>query len=151
MMDIRVTDPNSPDALALLAAGQEAMQSLFPKKQKTGSSIAPLAGDRVTLAVSYQNRVPVGCCAVSIETDYSELKRLFVKPEARGLGAAALLVRYVEDVARAKRSKTIMLESGASLHAAHRLYLRLGYTQRAVFGTHEDLPESLFFEKRLAI
>jgi putative acetyltransferase len=150
MIEIRTADPALPDALALLTAGHAAMCSLFPEKRNMKFSVDALLYDHVTLVLAYHNDVPVGCCAVSIQTDYSELKRLFVTPEARRLGVAMLLIEYVEDFACAQRSKKVMLESGVSLSAAHKLYLRAGYIQCKAFGSHEDLPKSLFFEKALA-
>jgi len=151
VIEIRPTDPISTEALALLAAGHKAMQAQFPEKRKVDFSVDALMGDQVKLLLAYRNEVPIGCCAVSIETDHSELKRLFVAPKMRGHGVAELLVQGAEYVSRDSRRKKIMLESGVDLHAAHRLYLRLGYKQRGVFGVHKDLPESLFFEKSLTI
>ena len=148
-IEVRSANPNSPDALALLAAGHEAMHSLFSGKRIVDFSITALMADNVHLFLAYHEEAAVGCCAVSNEADYSELKKLFVLPEARGLGVAASLICRAEETARAAQSGKVMLESGAGLHAAHRLYLRLGYERRGVFGLHEDLSTSLFFEKSL--
>ncbi len=150
VIEIHPTEPTSTDALALLAAGHKAMQAQFPEKRKMDFSVDALMGDQVELLLAYRNEGPIGCCAVSIETDYAELKRLFVAPEMRGHGVAELLVRRVEHVSRNRRRKKVMLESGARLLAAHRLYLRLGYERRGVFGMHKNLSDSLFFEKTVA-
>ncbi|MEM7746771.1 MAG: GNAT family N-acetyltransferase [Pseudomonadota bacterium] len=150
MINIRRADPTSTDAVNLLTAGHRAMQSLFPAKRKVEFSVDALVACHIYLFLAYLDDVPVGCCAASNEADYSELKKLFVLPEARGYGAAAALVYRAEETARAAQNGKVMLESGAGLHAAHRLYLRLGYKRRDAFGAHEDLPTSLFFEKALA-
>lgn len=109
----------------------------------------PLRAVGAKILLAYHKETPAGCCAVFKQDGYSELKRLFVLPEMRGFGVAESLLEEVEVVARRNHSKKVMLESGIQLHAAHRLYLRLGYRKRGAFGGHNDLPESLFFEKKL--
>lgn len=148
-IEIRSAEPMSTDALALLAAGHKAMQSQFSAKRAIDFSVDALTADHAEVFLAYREHVPVGCCAVSNETHYSELKKLFVASQARGLGIAAMLIQHTERTARSAGSAKMMLESGAGLHPAHRLYRRLGYTQRAAFGPHKDLPDSLFFEKPL--
>lgn len=52
---------------------------------------------------------------------------LFTLPEFRGRGYAGRLLEFVEKKAEEKGIKSIHLDSGFSLHPAHRLYLSQGY------------------------
>ncbi|WP_187430193.1 GNAT family N-acetyltransferase [Roseobacter fucihabitans] len=148
-VEIRHSDAQSPQSVMLFSAAYEAMQSLYPNTQKAAFSMEPLRAIGVKILLAFCDESPAGCCAVFEQKGYSEVKRLFVFPEMRGFGIAEGLLEEVEAVARRSHSKKVMLESGTQLLAAHRLYLRRGYERRAAFDGHEDLPESLFFEKRL--
>ena len=52
---------------------------------------------------------------------------LFTLPECRGQGYAGTLLDYVADQAVNEGINTIHLDSGYTLHTAHRLYLNKGY------------------------
>ncbi|WP_299408716.1 GNAT family N-acetyltransferase [uncultured Roseobacter sp.] len=148
-IEVHEADPDSATAQALLKAGHTAMQAEFPKKRNVEFDPKSLAAGGMTLFIGYLDGEPVGCCALSLQPEFSELKKLYVTPSARGLGVAELLIRHVENYARTSGSKKIMLESGVRLHAAHRLYDRLGYRSCGAFGNHEPDPESSFFHKNL--
>jgi GNAT superfamily N-acetyltransferase len=52
---------------------------------------------------------------------------LFTFSEFRGQGCAGALLDYVAEQAASEGIKTIHLDSGYTLHTAHRLYLNKGY------------------------
>jgi ribosomal protein S18 acetylase RimI-like enzyme len=65
---------------------------------------------------------------VSVAPDAWELKRLWVRPVARGLALGRALTRAVLDRAIAAQQKAVYLDTApASMAAAHRLYLELGF------------------------
>jgi len=64
----------------------------------------------------------------AIEPDAWELKRLWVRPAARGLSLGRALTQDVLDRAIAAGRKAIYLDTApASMAAAHRLYLEMGF------------------------
>jgi ribosomal protein S18 acetylase RimI-like enzyme len=64
----------------------------------------------------------------SVEQDAWELKRLWVRPSARGLALGRALTLAVLDLAIAAQQKAVYLDTApASMAAAHRLYLELGF------------------------
>jgi GNAT superfamily N-acetyltransferase len=65
---------------------------------------------------------------VAVAADAWELKRLWVRPVARGLALGRALTQAVLDRAVAAHRKAIYLDTApASMAAAHRLYLDLGF------------------------
>jgi GNAT superfamily N-acetyltransferase len=84
-----------------------------------------------------------------VEPDAWEMKRLWVRPSARGLGLGRRLSQAVLDRARAARRKAVYLDTApASMAAAHRIYLELGFEP---CGAYNDNPvEGLaYLRKRL--
>jgi GNAT superfamily N-acetyltransferase len=71
---------------------------------------------------------------VSIAPDAWELKRLWVRPIARGLGLGRSLTQAVLDRAAAAGRKAVYLDTApASMAAAHRIYLEMGFTPCAQY------------------
>jgi len=70
------------------------------------------------------------CIALDFpEESVAEMHRLYVRPDQRGKGLGAALVRHVERHARAKGASRIFFWSDTRFTDAHRLYARLGYGQ----------------------
>lgn len=80
----------------------------------------------------------------------AEMKRLYVRPDARGMGLAARLVAAVEDAARARGYDRLKLDTLGRLVAANRLYARLGYRPCAPYNEN-PYPDIRYFEKDLSV
>ena len=91
----------------------------------------------------------VGCAAQVPRGDSGELKSMFVAPEAYGTGLGARLLAAVETRARAEGVRHLMLETGASLEAARRLYTRASHRERGPFGAYGPDPLSASKERDL--
>lgn len=71
---------------------------------------------------------PAGCIALhQIDGKSCELKRLYVRPEYRGLGLAAVLVEQILQDARQIGYRRILLDTFPDLTAAIRLYKKYGF------------------------
>jgi GNAT superfamily N-acetyltransferase len=69
-----------------------------------------------------------------VAPDSWEMKRLWVRPQGRGLGSGRALTQAVIDRAIAARRKAIYLDTvPAAMTAAHRLYLDMGFTPCAPY------------------
>ncbi|MEJ6395948.1 GNAT family N-acetyltransferase [Gymnodinialimonas sp. 2305UL16-5] len=148
-IDVFEAAPTSSVALALLQAAHDAMKAHYPRKWDIEFDPRSFALADASIFLACLSGKAVGCCALFLRPDFAELKKLHVAPASRGFGVAEALVGYAEAFAQATGSRKIMLESGARLHAAHRLYSRLGYQPCGAFGTHTPDPDSCFFEKDL--
>lgn len=78
----------------------------------------------------------VGCAGLALlDGGIGEVKRVFVRPEARGQGLGARLMTELERLAVAHGRHTLRLDTRADLVEARRLYLRLGYQEVPAFST----------------
>jgi GNAT superfamily N-acetyltransferase len=77
----------------------------------------------------------------------AEIKRMYVRPEARSRGLAAALLRTLEDAARAMGYTAARLDTGPKQVTAQRLYRAAGYAE---ITPYNDNPFACFWgEKRL--
>jgi putative acetyltransferase len=93
---------------------------------------APPAG--IILLARDNHNVPVGCIALrpitsTHETGTAEMKRLYVRPEARGHDLGRRLVLQLIDHARSVGYTRMILDTLASLHSARKLYTSLGFVE----------------------
>jgi GNAT superfamily N-acetyltransferase len=57
----------------------------------------------------------------------AEIKRMFVRPSARGLGAGRAIVEQLIADARKLGCEAVVLESASFMHSAHALYRSVGF------------------------
>ncbi|MET7837558.1 GNAT family N-acetyltransferase [Streptomyces sp. NPDC005356] len=79
----------------------------------------------------------------------AELKRMYVTPEARGLGLARRILAALEDDARAAGRSRMVLETGLKQPDAIALYASSGYTACSKFGHYRFEELSRCFAKAL--
>lgn len=70
---------------------------------------------------------PVGCAAVSVHQQVAELKRLYVRPNARSRGIGRSLVEDAIDWARSAGCRQLRLDVWPEREPAIRLYESLGF------------------------
>lgn len=94
----------------------------------------------------YQSEQLVGCGAftTTAEAGLAELKRLYVRPAFRGLGASRPLSLHLMAQARAAGFKRIGLSTWRSNTLALGLYQRMGFTPMPAF-KHSPDPDLLYF------
>jgi ribosomal protein S18 acetylase RimI-like enzyme len=86
------------------------------------------------LLVAWNGGDAVGCVALRpIDRDACEMKRLFVRPGARGLAVGRVLAERICDEARAAGYARICLDTVPSMTAAIALYRSLGFRETAPY------------------
>ncbi len=150
-MKIRVEHPLSPSSRDMISASQSALLEVFEPDAVFSSNPEELDTPNTMFFVARSKGQPLGCVALVDEGRYAEIKRLYVLPEARGLGVARALMAELEQTAKDLGLPWIRLETGEKLEAAVALYRDLGFTTCGKFGTYSDHPESLFLEKKIAL
>ncbi|MEV6107780.1 GNAT family N-acetyltransferase [Streptomyces sp. NPDC051940] len=82
----------------------------------------------------------------------AEIKRMYVVPEARGLGLARRVLAALEADARAAGRVRMVLETGIKQPEAMSLYVSEGYESAAQkFGTYRDYDDSRCYTKVLPV
>jgi len=104
----------------------------------------------VAFFVVRQDGAPAGCGGIQLfGTEYGELKRMYVRPQFRGLGLAKVMLDHFANHARAQGVRLLRLETGIHQHAAIGLYERAGFRRIPPFGDYTDDPLSRCYEKPL--
>lgn len=143
--------PDTADAQLLIAELETHLAPFYPATSRHGYSVEKLIKQGVAFFVVRQDSVPAGCGGVQFfGTAYGELKRMFVRPQFRGLGLAKLVLDHLEQYTREHNIKVLRLETGIHQKEAIGLYERVGYQSIPPFGEYVNDPLSRFFEKRIS-
>jgi GNAT superfamily N-acetyltransferase len=104
-----------------------------------------------TAVLAKLDGMPVGCgCFRQYDTKSVEIKRMFVKPDRRGMGIATQILKELEAWAVERGFSEAVLETGIKQSEAIRLYKKQGYRQIENFGQYVGLETSVCFAKNLA-
>ncbi len=102
------------------------------------------------LYAAFTDGIPSGCIALrSFDGERAELKRLFVRPEARGRGIGSMLLRRVVEDAEEIGYRSILLDTLPQLPEAIALYRRFGFEETE---RYNDSPQdgTVFMRLRLS-
>ncbi|MEL6257762.1 MAG: GNAT family N-acetyltransferase [Pseudomonadota bacterium] len=138
-----------PDVREMVAALDAFFFDVYPPDVCILTPIEALEADGVMFVARESGRA-VGCGALFVRDDgLAEVKRVYVKPEARGQGLSKLLMDKIETEAKARGVEVLLLETGVNQPEAIRLYENRGYRQRSRFAPYNEDAYSLFYEKAL--
>lgn len=147
---LEIESPRQADVERLLEALDAYQSALYPAESNHFLDLEALAAPDVRFFVARRSGVALGCAALRIDAaGYGELKRMFVRPEARGLKLGRRLLDRIEEEARRARLGCLRLETGIHQPEALGLYRTAGYAERDAFGEYEPDPLSVFMEKIL--
>lgn len=139
---------DEPGVLELFEAADTYGLSIYPAENYHALDVAEFERDDVTLFVARSSSGEALGMAALVEHS-GELKRMFVSPQARGMGVGAGLLDAVEALARDRGIRTLRLETGEPQAEAIRLYERAGYVRIEAFGEYVDDPTSVCMSKSL--
>lgn len=109
-----------------------------------------LIGQIDTVVVACLDNQPVGCgCFKHYDDDSVEIKRMFVRPDARGNGISRMILNELEAWAKSLGFSYTVLETGGKQSEALGLYKRAGYINIPTYPPYVDLPDSICFKKSL--
>jgi DNA-binding MarR family transcriptional regulator/GNAT superfamily N-acetyltransferase len=98
--------------------------------------------------VAYLHGEPIGCGAVKHHTDApAEIKRMWIAPQARGLGLGRRLLETLEACARKSGARVARIETSAVLSEALALYRSTGWVEVPPF--NDEPFADHWFEKEL--
>jgi GNAT superfamily N-acetyltransferase len=142
--------PDTLDAQMLIAELESHLAPYYPTTSRHGYSVDKLIQQGVAFFMTRHDGIPAGCGGVQFYGhDYGEIKRMFVRPQFRGLGLARLMLNHLEAYAREHGIHVLRLETGIHQREAIRLYEKCGFQSIPPFGEYVEDPLSRFFEKRI--
>lgn len=143
--------PDSENAMQLIAELEAHLEPLYPAESRHGFSVEKLLREEVAFFLIYHDEQPAGCGGVKLfDNAYGEVKRMYVRPQFRGLGLGKLMLDHLADYTRQHGIEILRLETGIHQTDAIRLYERYGFRRIPPFPPYFDDPVSLCYEKRLS-
>lgn len=153
-IDIERVGEATPEARALIEALDRELSVHYPPQQRHGLSFDAIFQPHVRFLLARRGGEAVGCGGVALGADCAEVKRMYVRPEARGSGVAeAILSRLIAE-AEGAGLRILRLETGIHQAAAIRFYRRSGFQPCSAFEPYLSLPPeaiatSVFMERRI--
>ncbi|MEM8859317.1 MAG: GNAT family N-acetyltransferase [Chloroflexota bacterium] len=145
--------PDSVDAIELIGELDEFLNPQYPAESRHGYSVEALIEQKVDFFVARYNGEAVGCAGVQFYEEsllsYGEVKRMYVRPAARGLGIAKSLLLALEHCAAENSITTLRLETGIYQADAIGLYEKFGYYHVPPYGDYIEDPNCIFYEKKI--
>lgn len=146
-----------PDALLLIEAVQEEYVVRYGGRDDTPLDPLMFEPPAGSFYVGYLDDVPVvsgawrrrGDVEVFGSRDSAEVKRMYVAPQARGLGMARSMLAHLERTAAEAGARVMVLETGSAQPEAIALYESSGYTRIESFGHYKWSPQNRCFGKLL--
>lgn len=126
---IAVETPLQDDVRALVQALNEYTYGLTPAEYRHHMTVEQMAQPDTTLFVARgADGAALGMGAIRRHGNgVAEVKRMFVKPEARGMGVGGAILSRIEALAREEGFSRVVLETGSNFDAAKRIYERSGF------------------------
>lgn len=149
VITIRPEKPDSRESLQLLSELDVDLQRHpYPPESRHAFSVDQLLREDVAFFVTRYDDEPAGCGGIKIfPSEYGEVKRMYVRPEHRGLGLGKAMLNHLAKYAQKQGVNLLRLETGVFQVEAVGLYERHGFLRRAPFGQYREDPLSVYLEK----
>ena len=147
MIEIARTDEADPNFLALVELLDAELRVRDGEEHGFYAQFnKPVGLSGVVVAID--NGIVVGCGAFKkYDENTAEIKRMFVKPEARGKRVAASVLKELENWAAETNFRECILETGYKQPEAIALYKRSGYEVTENYGQYAGVENSVCMRK----
>jgi putative acetyltransferase len=152
MHTIALENADQPEVIALIGELDDYQATLYPPEACYRLDIRTLALPHVLFAVARDAAgAAQGCGAIVLDeaTATGEVKRMYLRPAARGQGLADRLLQLLQQQAQQRGCRLLQLETGPYQAEALAFYQRAGFTRCGAYGDYPDHPLSVFMHKAL--
>jgi len=139
-------DEHLKELVRMLDAELDSVYGNIQSQYNQYNSLASVDG--AVLATANQQYVACGCFR-RYNQETVEIKRMFVRTEDRGSGAAQIVLSELEKWAREAGYSRAILETGTKQAAAIRFYTKSGYGPIPNYDQYAELETSVCFAKPL--
>jgi putative acetyltransferase len=151
---IEVVPTATQEVRALVDELETVLSAEYPPEQRHGLALDAIFQPHIRFFLARWRGTPVGCGGVALFSDFAEVKRMYVRPLARGQGVADAILARIEAEVRGAGLSLLRLETGDRQIAAMKLYARAGFRPCPVFGDYalmeaQAIATSVFLEKRI--
>ncbi len=148
-MRIERTNSDNPNFAKLIKLLDEELYSRYGKDQEEYDEHNILDPIKHVVLI-YNNSDPVGSGSFKeFDSDSVELKRMFVKKDYRGSGAATQILSELENWAEELGYLKMVLETGIGQPDAIKFYEKSGYSTIENFEPYVGMPLSICMSKKL--
>jgi putative acetyltransferase len=131
---ITSVSPGSDEAQRLIRELDTEIASLYPGTPIDGIDVTEFESSGGYFVIARQADQPLGCGGFRrLDERCVEIKRLFVRANARRLGIARQILRHLEAEIQRRGFRTMVLETGCHNAAAIALYEAEGYSPIPAF------------------
>jgi putative acetyltransferase len=142
------------DVRALIGALDAELAQHYAPEQRHGLALDAIFQPHIRFFIARHDGEALGCGGVALFADFAEIKRMYVRENARGQGIADAIVAQLSAEAAAAGLSLLQLETGTQQAAAMRFYRRCGFSPCAAFEPYASMPPaaiatSYFMEKQI--
>lgn len=151
VMTIVEVPPNSAEAVELIGElDAHLLAHPYTPQSRHAFPVDKLVREAVVVFITHYQGSLAGCGGIKIfPNDYGEVKRMWVRPQFRGLGLGKAMLNQLAEYARSQGLNLLRLETGIYEVEAIGLYESVGFQRRSPFGEYKVDPLSVYFEKHL--
>lgn len=138
------SSPLAPEATALITELNAYLDDLYhPGDNHFRLEAEEVSGERGAFFLARLDGRPVGCGAIRVlAEDRAEVKRMYVRPDARGRGVGRAILERLQREARDRGAVELVLEMGDDQPDARALYESFGFVPVPCFGEYLATPTS---------
>lgn len=143
------TTSENPDFVSLITALDKSLWERYPelKTNYWGNNVIEFNDNVVVI---YKEDTPVACgCFKKYDKNTIEIKRMFVSPDARGLGLAQRILQELELLAKVQEFSISVLETLYKQKEAISLYQKVGYSIVDNYEPYVGLQNSICMRKQI--
>src|ERR1700682_4182387 len=153
-ISVELVQTATDEVRALIEELDRTLAREYLPEQQHGLRLDTIFQPHVRFFVARLDGRAVGCGGVALFGSFAEVKRMYVRDDARGRGIARALLARIELETTNHGMNLLRLETGDRQLDAIRLYERSGFRRCEVFGdyaslTPQAIATSIFLEKRL--
>jgi putative acetyltransferase len=144
----------SDEIRELIAELDAELSANYSPEQRHGLCLDAIFQPHIRFFVARTQDGAMGCGGVALFSGFAEVKRMYVRQDARGGGIADAILERLTAEAAAAGLDLLRLETGTRQERAIRFYRRNGFALCQAFEPYASMPPaaietSVFMEKRI--